>query len=354
MASVSKCAWGCEVQLPESPSGSEEPETDSPPNSDEVNEAKCADGSECARKCEEAFSSYEACFSDKPEKEFKQCTDCIRLDQLSNKLESGKLSAQEYRNRICAHTTTCARACGSCSEAVKEASKCAFDCDEDGLPQKPKGGFSQKIEVRLDGLSRVMTNDEIQLFIEATQEFLATKDPSAKVYFVSQKLVRGRRYQRSLQSSSLDVTTRVDSEEEENPGTKATESISNDLPNYANALRAQESDIFYAVQGVQAQDPVETPAPAPVPKSDGGGGSKKMLLWFGLVLLILSGGCAVFFCIKFKHIMESTSLNVDHHKSVENPVHYDRAQSDDHEYDGQYASPYSRSTETPDIHDGIY
>ena len=228
-------------------------------NSTAIHEAQCRDGTECARRCEDVFSAYRDCFGTKAPEEVDACTSCIRLEELDQDLESGKLPIQKYGNQICDNTRMCAGACGSCYDTVMQAGKCGFGCDFDGLPSLSPEGYSQIIAIFLDGMFQFLTEEDIQVLLTTIQAFLAESDPTAVVYFISQNLPRRRRFHRRLASSGLEVRTRIDSMEVEEPGTKASEVINGKSEEFAKALKDQNADVFDFLDGA-ATSVVQDPA----------------------------------------------------------------------------------------------
>ena len=136
MEEGTQCLVSCEAQNSDKILGNPAPQDDEEEGSnsdsfdDNVAEAKCKDGSECARRCKDDFESARDCFwTMEDEQAGETCVGCIFLKDKVSLLDAGDITAGEYVEKICLNAPECLGACGVCYQTIRLASKCAWDCD---------------------------------------------------------------------------------------------------------------------------------------------------------------------------------------------------------------------------------
>ena len=129
-------AWSTEYPNYETVFAIEELTTTSPSNeiaevSSETSEASCAEGSECASRCEDKIGAFETCLADKEQHQKDSCISCIRDETILNDLEQGVVSPEQYVQHVCVtgKARGCPSVCDNCFEAAQEIARCAWACD---------------------------------------------------------------------------------------------------------------------------------------------------------------------------------------------------------------------------------
>ena len=181
---------------------------------------------------------------------------------------------------------------------------------------KKEPPFGQNVSVVLQGLTRRLTPLEQTSYVEVTQAFVQVYDPTAKVEFVSQRLIDSspshRRLVQTTTSKALEVTTRMTSQEDDTPGETASDMILVHSSSYVQILQ-QTSEAFDVVQTVEVVDdseeafnntespdvtpavvPPEAPTSTPQEKKD----KRDNLLWYGIGIITFSVIVTIFFVFK--------------------------------------------------------
>ena len=104
---------------------------------DENIEAKCADGSDCARRCKGAINALQTCFENKSVFEpgnFEECVFCIREQDSLLLLDGKQIGEHMYAEKVCKNQPDCETACGVCFRETTKVVDCAWGCNFESKP----------------------------------------------------------------------------------------------------------------------------------------------------------------------------------------------------------------------------